>query len=38
MSFDPSDLLFIAIVLWIAIQIIDGGWGGGRRAPARVAN
>ena len=31
MEFDPSDILFIAIILWIAIQIISGG-GGGHRA------
>lgn len=32
MGLQPSDLLFIAIVVWIAIQIINGDWGGGRRA------
>ncbi len=32
MQFDPSDVLFIAIVIWIAVQIINGDWGGGRRA------
>jgi hypothetical protein len=32
MGLQPTDVLFIAIVVWIAIQIIDGDWGGGRRA------
>jgi hypothetical protein len=31
MGLQPSDVLFIAIVVWIAIQIINGDWGGGRR-------
>jgi len=31
MGLQPSDVLFIAIVVWIAIQI-NGDWGGGRRA------
>jgi hypothetical protein len=36
MDFQPSDLLFITIVLWIAIQIINGGGGGHRkRVPVR---
>jgi hypothetical protein len=32
MGLNPGDVLFIAIVIWIAIQIIDGDSGGGRRA------
>jgi hypothetical protein len=37
MDFDPSDILFIAVVLWIAIQIISGGGGGHRsRYPASL--
>jgi len=32
MDFDPSDLLFIALVLWIAITIINNSGGGGHRA------
>jgi hypothetical protein len=38
MSIEPSDVLFIAIVIWLAIQIIDGGGGGRRsRLPARIS-
>jgi hypothetical protein len=32
MGIEPSDVLFIAIVVWLAIQIINGDSGGGRRA------
>jgi len=32
MGLEPSDLLFIAIVLWLIFEIINGDWGGGRRA------
>jgi len=35
MGLEPSDVLFIVIVIWLAIQITDGGSGGGRRR-ARV--
>jgi len=28
---DTTDVLFIALVLWIAVQLIDGDWGGGKR-------
>jgi hypothetical protein len=31
MGIQPSDLLFIAIVLWLAIEIINGGGGGFRK-------
>jgi hypothetical protein len=31
MDFQPSDFLFIAIVLWIAVELMNGG-GGGRRS------
>lgn len=32
MDFTPSDILFIAVVIWIAIEILNNGdWGGGRR-------
>ena len=34
MGLEPSDILFIAIVIWLAIEIINGDWGGGRRARA----
>jgi hypothetical protein len=37
MDFQPSDFLFIAIVLWIAIDLTNGGGGGRRsRSPVRV--
>jgi hypothetical protein len=33
MDFDASDILFIVVVLWIAVQILNNGdWGGGKRA------
>jgi hypothetical protein len=32
MDFDPSDLLFVVVVLWIAITIINSNGGGGHRA------
>jgi hypothetical protein len=35
MGLEPSDVLFIAIVIWLAIEIINGG-GGGRRSRARL--
>jgi hypothetical protein len=32
MNFNVSDILFIAVVLWLAIEILNkGDWGGGRR-------
>jgi hypothetical protein len=36
MGLEPSDVLFIAIVIWIAIQILNDG-GGGRRSRLPVA-
>jgi hypothetical protein len=30
MDFQPSDLLFLAIVIWMVIELTGGG-GGGRR-------
>jgi hypothetical protein len=33
MDFQPSDLVFLAVILWIVLEILnDGGWGGGRRS------
>jgi hypothetical protein len=32
MGLNPGDVLFIAIVIWIAIQIINDDSDGGRRA------
>jgi hypothetical protein len=32
MGLEPSDVLFIAIVIWLAIEIINGGGGGRRRS------
>jgi hypothetical protein len=31
MPLDPSDVVFLAIVIWLALEIMDGG-GGGRRS------
>ena len=32
MDFSVSDILFIAVVLWMVIEILNNGdWGGGRR-------
>lgn len=32
MDFNPTDILTIVVVLWIAIEILnDSNWGGGRR-------
>jgi len=31
MGLQPSDVVFIAIVIWIAIEIINGDGGGGWR-------
>ena len=32
MDFSPSDIVFLAVVLWIAFEILNNGdWGGGRR-------
>ncbi len=36
MEFDASDLLFIALVLWIAITIINNNGGGGHRTRVPV--
>jgi len=37
MVLEPSDVLFIAMVIWLAIEIINGGGGGRRsRLPAQV--
>jgi len=33
MQIEPSDILFLVIVLWLAVMIMDGGPGGGKRAP-----
>jgi len=37
MNLQPSDVVFIAIVIWLLLEIINGDGGGGRRArvPAR---
>jgi hypothetical protein len=32
MDISPSDLLFLVMVIWLAIQLIDGDWGGGLRS------
>jgi hypothetical protein len=37
MDLQPSDVMFIAFVIWLAIQIIGGNGGGGRRARVPAA-
>ena len=37
MGLEPSDVLFIAIVIWLAIEIINGGGGGRRSRRSRCA-
>ncbi len=32
MGIEPSDIVFVAIVIWLAFEIINGDSGGGRRA------
>jgi hypothetical protein len=36
MDFDLSDILFIAVVLWIAITILNNNGGGGHRSRVPV--
>ncbi len=37
MGLEPSDVLFIAIVIWLAIEILNSGGGGRRsRVPIRA--
>jgi hypothetical protein len=36
MEFGPSDILFIAIVIWLILEIINGDWGGGHRAKVPI--
>ncbi len=36
MQFDLSDIYFIAVILSIAIMIINNNGGGGHRTPIRV--
>jgi hypothetical protein len=36
MALEPSDILFIAIVLWLIMEIINGDGGGGFRARVPV--
>jgi hypothetical protein len=32
MNFNTSDILFIVVVLWAVMELLnDGNWGGGRR-------
>jgi len=37
MDFQPSDIVFLAMVIWLAIEITSGG-GGGRRKPVPVVS
>jgi hypothetical protein len=32
MGLEPSDVVFIAIVIWLAIEILNGNSGGGKRS------
>ena len=35
MDLDPSDIIFLAMVIWLAIELTSGGGGGRRqRVPA----
>jgi hypothetical protein len=34
MDFQPCDAIFLAIVIWLAVQILSNGGGGGYRARA----
>ena len=36
MDLQPSDVLFIAFVLWLAWEAISGGGGGGKRSRTLV--
>ncbi len=37
MQFEPSDIIFLAVILSIAVMLINNGsGGGGRRVPIRV--
>ncbi len=35
MDFQPTDIVFLAVVLWLVIELTNGG-GGGRRKPVPV--
>ena len=37
MDFDPSDILFLVIVLWMAITIMNNNGGGGHRCRVPVS-
>jgi hypothetical protein len=37
MDFQPSDFVFLAMVIWLAIEITSGG-GGGRRKRVPVSS
>ena len=38
MGIEPSDVLFLIIILWIVVEIINNGdWGGGHRARVPAA-
>jgi len=37
MGLQPSDIVFLAMVLWLAIELTSGG-GGGRRQPVPAAS
>jgi len=37
MDFQPSDIVFLAVVIWLAIELTSGG-GGGRRKRVSAAS
>jgi hypothetical protein len=36
MDIQPSDVVFIALVLWLAWEAVNGGGGGGKRSRVPV--
>jgi len=37
MDLQPSDIIFLAIIIWLAIELTGGGGGGRRRKRVPVA-
>ena len=37
MDLQPSDIMFLAIIIWLAIELTGGGGGGRRRKRVPVA-
>jgi hypothetical protein len=36
MDFQPSDLVFLAIVIWLAVELTGGGGGRRKRVPVPI--